>query len=93
MKSHPSETNWMHRTHHPRGHAIHLHPIHWFAKHPMALALLITGLLALAIILLANRTNTGIRMDTLTSFDYSKAQSNHALRAIVIHDAKTTVAG
>lgn len=70
MKWHPLEMHWMQRMHLPQVRAIRLHPIHWFAEHPLVLALLIAILIAAAIVALANRTNTGIRIDTLRPFDY-----------------------
>ena len=73
MKWHPSEINWMHGRHLPRVHAAHLHPIHWLAEHPIVLALLIAVLITAAIVALANRANTGIRIDTLRPFDYPAA--------------------
>lgn len=70
MKRHPSEIYWMHRKHHLHVDTIHLHPIRWLTEHPLVLALLIVGLIAAAIIALASRIDTGIRIDTLRPLDY-----------------------
>jgi hypothetical protein len=70
MKWHLSEVHWMQRMHRPRVHEMHLHPIHWLTEHPWAVAVLIAALLALIVIFLANRADTGIRIDTLQPFDY-----------------------
>ncbi|MBC8206040.1 MAG: hypothetical protein ISR85_03205 [Kiritimatiellales bacterium] len=53
-----------------RVRSIRLHPIHWFAEHPLVLALLIAILITAAIVALANRADTGIRIDTLRPLDY-----------------------
>ena len=70
MRWHPSEMHWMQRMHLPRVHAIHPHPIHWLTEHPMVLAFLVASLLALLVVFLANRADTGIQIKTLRPFEY-----------------------
>jgi hypothetical protein len=59
MKRHLPEMHWMKHSHE---HAMHLHPLHWIAGHPVVLALLIAGAIAAAIVGLAQMTNTGINI-------------------------------
>lgn len=70
MKWNPSEMRWMQHIHVPKVNAVHLHPIHWLSTHPLVVALLIAGLLALIIVFLANRADTGIQIKTLRPFEY-----------------------
>ena len=51
-------------------HPIHLHPIHWLSTHPLVIALMVAGLLALIIVFLANTADTGIQIKTLRPFEY-----------------------
>lgn len=76
MKWNPSEMHWMHRMHMPHARAIHLHPVHWLGQHPLVLALVIAGLIAVAIIGLASMANIGIQIDTLRPFDYPAMYPN-----------------
>ncbi len=64
MKWHSSDMHWTHRMHFPHVHAVHLHPAHWLGTHPVVLALLVTGVIALCIIgLVYLQNSSGIRFD------------------------------
>ena len=58
----------MHLAH---SHAMHMpHPAHWLQEHPLALALLIAGLITLLIVGLSLLVNTGIKPSTFDPFHY-----------------------
>lgn len=74
MRWHPSEMHLMDHMQLTHAHAMHMpHPAHWFHEHPMALAFLLAGLVALLILGLMSVVNTGIRMDTIDPFNYPTA--------------------
>ncbi|MDH3346137.1 MAG: hypothetical protein OEL75_03035 [Kiritimatiellaceae bacterium] len=65
MKWHLSGMHWMGHKHQPHAHA--MHATHWAQNHPMVIALLLAGALALIIIALASKVDTGIRPSVLDS--------------------------
>ena len=61
----------MKHAHMPHAHAMHMpHPVHWLHEHPMALALLLAGIITLLIVGLAAVFNPEIKSDMLRPFDY-----------------------
>ena len=73
MKWHPSEIHWMGHLHMPHAHALHMHPVHWFAEHPMALAFLLAGLIALLGFGLSSVVDTEIGPTIIDPFNYPRA--------------------
>lgn len=62
MNWHLSDMHWMH---HSDGHTMHLHPAQWFSDHPIILALVIAGLVTVAVVGLARLSSGESRIDTL----------------------------
>ena len=73
MRWHPSEMHWMGHMHMPHAHALHMHPVQWFAEHQMVLAFLLAGLIALLVLGLSGGVNTGINPSTINPYNYPMA--------------------
>ncbi|MBI9020732.1 MAG: hypothetical protein JEZ10_05705 [Verrucomicrobia bacterium] len=69
MKWSLSEMHGM--NHMAHAHAMHMpHPAHWFREHPMALAILMVGLIALLMFGLMKLVNGGIAQPRIDPLNY-----------------------